>query len=277
MDEIRRQKIIAKIQKLRLMDDFFMRRFFEDNPQATQFVLNTILGRDDLTVKKVSVQKNLQSLIGHGVCLDVLAVDEQGKYYNIEVQRAVDGADYRRARYNGSILDTYILGRGEDYKQIPDTYVIFIMEKDIFGCGYPIYEIEKIVKQNGQKIDDGAHIIYVNTEYRADDPYGRLMADFCNPNPETMNCEVLKVKCEYLKVSEKGVSSMCAFSEELLAEGRVEGRAEGRVEGRAEGEAESALGMLRDDMPVKLIMKYTQLSLEKIQELAASIGVAVVM
>jgi len=41
--------------------------------------------------------------------------------------------------------------------------------------------------------------------------------------------------------------------------------------------AESAIGMLKDKMPLHLIAKYTQLFLEQLQELAKSIGVAVVM
>ena len=57
------------------------------------------------------------------------------------------------------------------------------------------------------------------------------------------------------------------------AKGRAEGKAEGRAEGKAEGRADVVTAMLRDSEPVSRIMKYTQVSLEKITEIARSIGV----
>jgi len=284
MTEEQRAEIIKKIQKLCLMDDFFMTRFFEDNIEGVQLVLSIILDRNDLTVKKVDVQKDTKSLVGHGVRLDVLAVDQQGKYYNIEVQKASDGADFRRARYNGSLLDTTILGEGEKYKDLPDTYVIFITEKDIIGAGCAVYEIEKTIKQTNQKIDDGTHVIFVNGAYRGNDAIGKLMDDFNNPNYATMHYVQLHKRSKYLK-EEKGEGNMCAFTQEVLDMGRVEGvaigeakgKAEGKVEGRAEEKSALAEMMLRFDEPVSKISTYTKLSLEQIQEIAKSIGVAVVM
>jgi len=280
MDENTRKEIMAKIKKLRLMDDFFMTRFFEDNIEGVQLVLSIILNRNDLIVKKVDVQKDIKSLVGHGVCLDVLAVDQQGKYYNIEVQKASDGADFRRARYNGSLLDTTILGEGEKYKDLPDAYVIFITEKDVIGCGLPVYEITKVIKQNGQVIEDGAHIIYVNGAYQGNDAIGRLMADFNNPNYATMHYVQLQQRCKYLK-EEKGEGKMCAFTQEVLDMGRLEGVAIGEARGEARGEAKKeysfVVEMLQEKEPVAKIMKYTQLSLEKILDIAKGIGVAVVI
>jgi len=260
MNEEQRAEIIKKIQKLRLMDDFFMTRFFEDNIECVQLVLNIILNRKDLTVEKVVVQKDIKSLVGHGVCLDVLAIDRQGKYYNIEVQKATDGADFRRARYNGSLLDTVILGKGEKYQDLPDTYVIFITEKDVIGCGLSVYEIEKVIKQNQQKIEDGTHVLYVNGTYRGDDDIGKLMEDFSNSNYATMNYKQLQQRSKYLK-EEKGERNMCAFTEEVLAMGRAEGEARGRAEGEARGRAEGeargeARGRIEERIAaIKRIMK----------------------
>ena len=58
------------------------------------------------------------------------------------------------------------------------------------------------------------------------------------------------------------------------AKGRAEGKAEGRAEGRAEGKADVVMEMLRDNAPLSLIEKYTQVSGEKIMEIARSIGVS---
>jgi len=63
-----------------------------------------------------------------------------------------------------------------------------------------------------------------------------------------MNFDVIKMRSIYLKEDEKGVAGMCAFSEELLAEGRAEGRAKGRAEGEARGEAKGVLQSVRNLM-----------------------------
>ena len=65
-----------------------------------------ILGRDDLTVVRVVSQFELKNLQGRSARLDIYAVDNKGKQYDIEVQRSDEGGNPKRARYNSSLLDT---------------------------------------------------------------------------------------------------------------------------------------------------------------------------
>ena len=55
--------------------------------------------------------------------------------------------------------------------------------------------------------------------------------------------------------------------EEGLEQGLEQGRAEGRAEGRDEERGAMILNMLREKMPVEMIAKVSNLSLEKIREL----------
>ena len=50
-------------------------------------------------------------------------------------------------------------------------------------------------------------------------------------------------------------------------QGRAEGRAEGREQGRDEERGTMILNMLREKMPLELITKVSNLSLEKVREL----------
>lgn len=43
-DLAKKQRMIARIEAFTLMDDDFMTRFFEDDKECTQFVIQTILG-----------------------------------------------------------------------------------------------------------------------------------------------------------------------------------------------------------------------------------------
>lgn len=198
------------------MDDTLMAYAFENNIEAVTLVLRILMERDDLTVKSVTVQKWYTNPLGHSVRFDVEAEDTNGKPYDIEVQRASEGANPQRARYHSSMLDTRLLAKGEDYPTLKDSYVIFITEKDVLNKGCSLYHIERTVKESGQSFGDGSHIIYVNGAYEDDtDPVGRLMHDFRCVKAEDMNYSILAERVRYLKEEEGGQAAMCQAIEEL--------------------------------------------------------------
>ena len=82
--------------------------------------------RDDLTVKEVHGQYSIKNLQGRSIRLDILAVDQKNRAYNIEVQRSDRGASEKRARYNSSLLDANLTDAGDDY----DTLNKFLTIKD---------------------------------------------------------------------------------------------------------------------------------------------------
>ena len=68
-----------------------------------------------------------------GVRLDVYAEDEKETHYDIEMQALKKPAIEKRSRYYHSQMDMEFLLRGEDYKKLPNSYVIFICDFDPFG------------------------------------------------------------------------------------------------------------------------------------------------
>ena len=116
---------------------------------------------------------------GRSIELDIYAEDKEGKIYDIEVQRADSGADVHRARFHSSMLDTKMLKAKQKFKEIHDSYVIFITENDYMKKGLPLYHVERVVQETQKLFGDGSHIIYVNGSYKNDDdPIGKLMHDF---------------------------------------------------------------------------------------------------
>ena len=78
---------LQRIREFRLIDDDFMTAVFEDHACA-EFLLQIILKRNDLVVREVHGQYNIKNLQGRSVRLDILAVDQDNRAYNIEVQRS---------------------------------------------------------------------------------------------------------------------------------------------------------------------------------------------
>ena len=217
-DEERRKRLLSKIAKFRLFDDDFMSKVFEDDIGATEFLLRTILQRDDLVVTESKGQVSVKNLRGRSVRLDIKATDKDGKLYNIEVQRADEGACEERARYYSAILDANTLLPRQDFSELPEAYIIFITEHDVLKGGFPLYHIDRKIEETGMTFCDKSHIIYVNGEFRGDDAIGRLMHDFSCTDPDDMTSRVLAEKARYLKKDEKGVRQMSVVMEELVNE-----------------------------------------------------------
>ncbi len=89
-------------EQLRLIDDDFLRLYFNDNPDGVRFILSVILQRNDLKILRSETQSEYRSLAGRSITLDIYAEDQLGKKYNIEVQRADAGASPKRAWLHAS-------------------------------------------------------------------------------------------------------------------------------------------------------------------------------
>ena len=151
--DIKHQEDLQRIREFRLLDDDFMSKVFE-NKQCSELLLQVILNRNDIKVQNVYIQFDIKNLQGRSVRLDILAVDNSGKIYNIEIQRSNKGAGVKRARYNSSMLDSNITEPGDKYEKLNETYIIFITENDIIKKGLPIYHIDRTIRETGELFGD---------------------------------------------------------------------------------------------------------------------------
>lgn len=220
------EQYIEKIKNLRLIDDDFMSKVFEDK-ECTKVLLRAILKKKDLKVKAVKTQYDIHNLQGRSVRLDVIAEDESGQIFDIEIQRSNKGATPKRARYNSSIIDANITNPGDDYKNLKETYVIFITEKYVFDAGKLLYHIDRIIKETKKHFGDDAHIIYVNSQIQNNTSLGKIMRDFYCTNPNDIKNRILKKRVKFFKESQKGVDIMCSAFEEVMLEGEKRKAKEG--------------------------------------------------
>ena len=192
------------------------------------------------------------------ICLDACGTDSDGKKYDLEIQKAGDGADPHRARYHSSVMDVENLHSGQDFKELPETYTIFITERDFYGIGEPVYQIERMNLTTGKPFVDGEHILYVNGEYRGDSDLGKLMHDFNCTRADDMNFELMADRTRYLKENPEGVSKMCKIMEDM------------RNETLKESAVNTAKRMIADGMlALEKIAEYAGLSLDEVKQLQA--------
>ena len=212
-------RINKLIDGLTLFDDDLMSRVFDKNIEATELLLRIILERK---IKVISVigQEEMKSAAvgGRNITLDVHALDENGEKMDIEVQGNSEGAHIRRARYHSSVLDSRMLKEGQEFKEIKDSYVIFIYKRDKFQEGLPLYHIDRYVRETGKLFEDGSHIIYVNGNYKGDDEIGYLMQDLHQTDPDNMHYKELSQGVRHFKEVEEGRDTMCEAVQEYAKE-----------------------------------------------------------
>ena len=262
--ELVRPEHLARLKRLRLMDDDFMTKCFEDAPECVELVLRIVLEIPDLTVIEARTQAAMANLINRSVRLDILAEDSAGRRINVEVQRSDKGAGRKRARFHSSMIDAGLLDRGDDFESLPETYVVFITERDVIGRGEAVYRFDRCDLRTGESFGDGAHIVYVNGAFRDQSPVGWLMHDFFCADPAQMYYETLAKRTYYFKEGE-GVSKMCRAFEELLEEGMERGLKKGQI-----NTARKLLELGK--LALEEIAACSDLSLEEVEQLRASMS-----
>ena len=228
------------IDNLTLFDDDLMSMVFDGNLPAAELLLRIILKRDDLQIISVIGQKELENPIvgGRNIRLDILVQDKEEKIFNVEVQRSNKGADERRARFHNSMIDSRMLKAKQDFKELRESYVIFITQNDYFGYGLPIYTVNRYLEELGIVFRDGSHIIYVNGSYRGNDEIGKLMYDFACKDSKDMHYPELAEGVKHFK-EEGGRELMCEAVEAYAAK-KAEEAAKKAAEEAAKKAAEEA-------------------------------------
>lgn len=213
-----------KVSGFQLTSDVFFSKAMEDL-KACQEVIQ-ILTRQKLEVKAVKTQYSIRNLENRSVVLDVLAEDQDGRLVKVEMHPREDEDHVRRVRYHLSSIDMSVLEKGTEFGEIPDTYLIYITEKDFIGTGMGINEVDRVIRQDGHILDNGVHELYVNLSGKTDRKEQRELLDYMKNTDsryETNTFPHLTEKVRMLKEKKEGIDIMCDIMERERIEGRTEG------------------------------------------------------
>jgi len=211
-----------KVQQLRPIDDTFFEKLCEDKAVCEE-IIRTILNDNTIVVESTAPQKSIKNLQGRSVRVDALCIRGDGSYCNVEVQRSDNDDHLRRVRYNASCITANITDPGVKFEKVPELYVIYISEFDIMGAGKTIYHQKTIVEETDETIDDGLHVVYVNTVINDGSKTAELMQCFKQTQVNNSNFPRLSERVSYFKTNKEGVASMCKIMEEIKNEGIKEG------------------------------------------------------
>lgn len=259
-----RRESLEQLRELRPIDDIFMREMFRNNTELTEYTLRLITEIPDLSVTEVHTQYDLHRLLGsRSLRIDVHCCDSADRRYSMEIERSDRGASPRRSRYISSAMDVEFLSSGDDFDDLPVSYVIFITERDIFGKSRLAYHIERMNLTTGEPFEDGGHIIYLNSSYEQsgdNSELARLAHDFLCSDPDKMLLPIMAETARYYKTNPKGVECMCKSMEDRINAATAAAAAAAAAAATAKATTAKAV-----DVAFKLIAR-GKLSLEEIAE-----------
>ena len=255
--EVRYERYKGIIKNFTLMSDIFMRNVFKQR-ECLEYVMQVIMEKQDLKVIDQIIQKDYKNLQGRSAIMDCVARDSEGKQFDVEIQQDNESASPKRARYNSGLMDMNTLNPGQDFDKLPESYVIFITSNDILGYGFPIYHIDRHIKEADNSFQDEAHIIYVNSRKQEDTELGRLMHDLHCRNADKMHSPVLAKRVHELKDTQKGVELMCHEMEKIYSEGMESGELKAKKE--------TALSLAEMGLPVEKIAKAVNHNVNEVQK-----------
>ena len=182
----------------------------------------------------------------HGVRLDVYARGDDNTRYNVEMQVRNKDNLPKRSRYYHSQIDMELISTGTDYKELPDTYVIFICNFDPFGFGKYKYTFDMICTETGEMLDDGARTIFLSTRWSDDSEVPEGLRKFLQYVAADTAASTEDFGDDYVRSLQKSVSRIKSdrkmgerymLLKELLSDERNEGRIEGITIGIVRGRA----------------------------------------
>ena len=214
-----RQELDRAIDELRPIDDIFLRVLFHNNKRLVSKILRIIMDKPDLKVLKYETPYDIEQITIHeSADLYASAIDCPGTLYNIEVQINTGVANPRRSRYHHALIDIDSLKANGRCDKLPESYVIFITDKDEIGDGAPIHVFKMYDEKTNTSLNDGIYTIYLNTGYTGDfgeSALTRLLHDFKCSQSWSMLTSFMKESVRSTKCGERRIY-MCEIIDNLI-------------------------------------------------------------
>ena len=225
-----------QLKELTIKDNFMFGAVMMDEENC-KGLLERVL---QIKIDYVEISKE-KSIVYHpeykGVRLDVYAKDENHTRYNVEMQVQKKSALGKRSRYYQSQMDMEMLLTGEDYAELPNTYVIFICDFDPIGEGKYRYTFRtKCEELLGMNLEDGRTTVFLITHGKNESEVPKELVTLLKYIREDIDGSEREFYDSYVERLQKFIHEIKSnremeerfmIFEEMLKDERAEGREEG--------------------------------------------------
>ena len=246
-----RTEIDQSIRKMTLYDRGLFASTVRRSPRMTETVLNAVLSMG-IRLRNVTAESFVPNTEGKSPVLDAIAIGDGGSVYGIEMQRRGEDFPPERIRYYQAMMDSGLLGKGEDYRSLPKSCIIVFFEKGIPGMRGPVEVFVTKNRDTNIPFEDGRTIVLVDGSYRGEDGLGTLLKDMSESDPDKIVTREIREQMLYFKKGE-GRKEMSESIERLIRKAERMAEERGRADERASRDREiadrmSSKGLTREEI-----------------------------
>lgn len=268
MYNVRKERLMEKkFEQLEIRDDFMFSVIMR-NPRYCKPFLECILG---VKISHIEYPKSQETIDitadAKSVRLDIYVEDSKNTVYNAEMQTVENRNIPKRTRYYQGMIDLNILEKGENYKSLKKSFVIFICTFDLFGKGRHIYTFEnRCIQDTSLSLGDDTIKIILNTKGTMDDvtPELKSLLDFIDgEEPRDEFTKELEAAVKTVRKNEKW-----RLDYMTLQMNYQEKYEQGIEQGREQSNRQSALRMIKaGKLSNDEIALYSGLTTEQVEAL----------
>ncbi len=250
---INKEKLEQEWLNATIRDNFIFSKTLELKPDLCKYLLEKILNMKIAKINYPEREKVIENRTdSKGIRLDVYVEDSDNRSFDLEMQIADSDNISKRMRYYQGLIDGDKLKHGQHYRELGESYIIFICPFDRFKKGRHIYTFrERCDEDNNLTLDDGAIKIFLSTKGMLNDVSDDIK-NFLNYVDSGIISgsfvEELDDAVNIVKSNTKARKEFMTYQMALL---------ESKLDGREEGREENAIENLRS------VMKKLNLSAEK--------------
>ena len=278
-----------------ILDRWFKRTFGEESRKRLL----------ELLLKELIPEREIESLTyvrdehinafddGHDGRIDVECTDKDGSRFMVEMQVRPQSSFYDRAVLYSALGIQQQVERGVDEYWLKPMYFIGLMDFSMHDGSDQVlwrYSIRND-QDNEELMTDHLHYIFLELPNckNALTEKATILDNFCYAlnnmenlpeKPEGLNEEIFKILFESAEIATFSPAERIKYTEDMTTErdirnqlvyakdkGKEEGIALGEAKGKSEAKAEAARAMLKEGLPMDIIVKCTGLSVEEINKL----------
>ena len=264
-----------KWENATIANNFIFYKVMRSNPDVCKRLLEILL---EIEIDKINIYQEETIDVDYaskGVRLDVYAKNAT-QAFNVEMQTTNSKELAERSRYYQGIIDVDCLKSGQQYKDLKDSYVIFICIDDIFEKGRTKYVFENIcIDDPSVKLNDRSHkcfFIASNCDkiITNKEQYAFLKMVIQNKSESIFTDKILDLVMDAKKNIQWKRQYMDLEREKLYAydDGLEKGLAQGLEEGAKKKAVEAARNFLKMNIvTVEQIASAVGLSVEEVKAL----------
>lgn len=266
-----------------LLDDWFKRTFAElpsSKRLLTLLLQELIPERTIVDIKYAPQEHTNPNPDKHGIRVDVEATDADGTRFLVEMQREPQDFFYERALYNASHCIIRQMEKGEDEYDFPAVYFIGLTDFRIHAdpdrvlYRYSLYE-----DSDREKMTDNVQFLFLELPNcgRALTPEATILDNFCfslhnmqflKERPAELRQEIFELLFEAANISKFAPEDKIKYEFDMTTERDIHNQIRyAEKKGREEERIDTAREMLKDNIPIETISKYTRLTEEQVRAL----------